>query len=624
MKKQIKLKLIIITISILLILILSILDYRRQESKNVQKNGEIQEEAEKEKMKKIGTPKMETEEVTLYNVKVIKATETELEVYFDGETMIFQGVFEEVIAQNSLADITYKGEKLQNVRVKSEKIYGKILSIKEEVIEIEGYGELVLDKNVRVFQSIGEIIELSMKELMVGYEGGEFYVAEGQVCGIAINTAYSNEHIRVLLKTNNFADIYHAEVILSVSCDFTITYGDIVEEHTAGEVLIIQNESPYFITNRMKITPASEAGEITIQSLHRAYGNPSYLGSLEIEKSEYGFLLINELPLEQYLYSVVPSEMPTSYSMEALKAQAICARSYAIRQMEGGNYEQYGAHVDDSVQFQVYNNMRKDNFSIQAVNETMGKVVVHENQVVTTFYYSTSGGHTSTDLVWGGSQGKEQPYLHAIMLNEQGVGVDLSNDDEFYGFIMNKEYPTYDMGEAWYRWSTVLSLANIATSVNANLGNRQAVNPDKILVLNEEGEYIQQEIETVGDILKVFVEKRKESGAAEVLIIVGTAHTIRITSEYNIRALLAPNESEIIKNDETIGIGLSLLPSAYVWIEPVIEEEALIGYAIIGGGYGHGVGMSQNGAKNMAEAGFRCEEILKYFYKDVEIVNIYE
>jgi len=612
MKKQIKLKLIMIIISILLILILSMFDYRNRDAKDIKDKGnsETQEEVERE--------------ITIYNVKVTKASETELEVYFDGRYLAFQGVFAEEVAKDSLADITYKGNKLQNVRVKKEKIYGKILSIKKDFIEIEGYGEIPLDKNIRIFQSIGEIVELSTEELIVGYEGGEFYVGEGQICGIAVNTAYSKEKIRVLLKTDSFADIYHSQVVLSVSSDFTITYGEFIESHGAGEVLVINSDSPYFTTNRIKIMPASEAGEITIQSLHRAYGNPSYLGSIEIERNENGLLLINELPLEQYLYSVVPSEMPTSYSMEALKAQAICARSYAIRQMESGNYGQYGAHVDDSVQFQVYNNMAKDNLSIQAVNETMGKAVFYENQVANTFYYSTSSGHTSTNLVWGGSQEEALPYLHSIMLNEQGEAIDLSNNDVFREFIMNKEYSTYDVGEAWYRWDTVLSLSNIAVSVNANLASRQTANPDKILVLNENGEYKPQKIESVGDILNVYVEKRSESGAVEVLIIVGTAHTIQVTSEYNIRVLLSPSEGEIMKNDGTIGMGLSLLPSAYVLIEPVLEADVLTGYSIVGGGYGHGVGMSQNGAKNMAEVGMNCEEILQYFYKNVEIVNIYE
>ena len=66
--------------------------------------------------------------------------------------------------------------------------------------------------------------------------------------------------------------------------------------------------------------------------------------------------MVNELPLENYLCKVVPSEMPASYQKEALKAQAICARSYAYRQIMDYAYPEYQAHVNDSTDYQVYNN----------------------------------------------------------------------------------------------------------------------------------------------------------------------------------------------------------------------------------------------------------------------------
>lgn len=70
--------------------------------------------------------------------------------------------------------------------------------------------------------------------------------------------------------------------------------------------------------------------------LKRGYENPSYLGNFEIVKRDAGLLVINELPLETYLCSVVPSEMPAAYPLESLKVQAVCARSYAIKQMHNG------------------------------------------------------------------------------------------------------------------------------------------------------------------------------------------------------------------------------------------------------------------------------------------------
>ena len=75
---------------------------------------------------------------------------------------------------------------------------------------------------------------------------------------------------------------------------------------------------------------------------------PSYRGHIELLRTADGIAVVNELPLEEYLYSVVPSEMPASYPLEALKAQAICARTYAYGHMLRAGYPRYGAHVDDS------------------------------------------------------------------------------------------------------------------------------------------------------------------------------------------------------------------------------------------------------------------------------------
>ena len=65
-------------------------------------------------------------------------------------------------------------------------------------------------------------------------------------------------------------------------------------------------------------------------------------------QKQIGLLIVNELPLEEYLYAVIPSEMPTYYGLEPLKVQAVCARSYAYKHLVANNLSKYGAHVDDS------------------------------------------------------------------------------------------------------------------------------------------------------------------------------------------------------------------------------------------------------------------------------------
>ena len=110
--------------------------------------------------------------------------------------------------------------------------------------------------------------------------------------------------------------------------------------------------------------------------------------------------LVNTLPLEEYLYGVVPSEMPASYPEEALKAQAVCARTYACVQMMNSSLGDLGAQVDDSVSYQVYQNRRRGSSSSQAVEATAGEILLNNGSPINAYYFSTSHGQTSTDQVW--------------------------------------------------------------------------------------------------------------------------------------------------------------------------------------------------------------------------------
>ena len=121
---------------------------------------------------------------------------------------------------------------------------------------------------------------------------------------------------------------------------------------------------------------------------------------MEVKAEEGGLVLINELYLEDYLKKVVPSEMPASYEKEALKAQAV--RPYlCLSPIQGNAYGQYGAHVDDSTSFQVYNNINTSERTDQAVNETYGQMLFYNNKPIEAFYYSTSCGHGADGSVWG-------------------------------------------------------------------------------------------------------------------------------------------------------------------------------------------------------------------------------
>ena len=106
-------------------------------------------------------------------------------------------------------------------------------------------------------------------------------------------------------------------------------------------------------------------------------------------------------------------------------------------------------------------------------------------------------------------------------------------------------------------------------------------------------------------------------------MIKGTEGTYLVQTEYNIRYLLANGQHCATKQDESEAEVNILLPSAFFVLDTGKEGETVVGYSIIGGGYGHGIGMSQNGARHMALSGLQAEEILAFFYEGSHVENVY-
>ena len=183
----------------------------------------------------------------------------------------------------------------------------------------------------------------------------------------------SEPEIRVVLTDSDFQSVYHDSVTISLDEEETVYEAKIL--HGRREIISI---------------PEQENG-IGIPSINRQYGMPVYSGRMEIRPCEEGLLLINILSLEEYLKAVVPSEMPSAYEMEALKAQAVCARTYAWKQMQEGRFSEYGADVDDSVSCQVYQNIAPQEASSRAVEETKGKIICQDGQPVEAYYFPSRG-----------------------------------------------------------------------------------------------------------------------------------------------------------------------------------------------------------------------------------------
>lgn len=564
------------------------------------------------------------DEAVLKNVWLDQYSDNVLRIYTMDGYVELTGVSIHEEVEETIADITFGGGEVKQVALKKDLIHGKILSLKDEGVEIEGYGMVEFEEGFSIYRTYAELSVGGKRDLVVGYDLAEFVVGDGKLCAALVRKTPDMQNIRVLIKTTGYQDIFHDKVDIQVTEDSVIKYGKTEKSIKAGETLEVTPDSELLNEGRVYITPVNSTGRITLNSIERSCGHPSYRGKFEIAKVEGRLIVVNEILLEEYLYEVVPSEMPQNYGIEALKTQAVCARSYAYNQILYNGCAQYGAHVDDSVSYQVYHNIEANEDATRAVKETCGQVAVYQDRVIDAYYYSTSCGVTTDAGIWDSAE--EKPYITSHTVNEKREYLDLSTEEAFSAFIKDKSYPAYDGDVQWYRWSTRVSLEQLKRNIDNNMMSRYQANPKNILTRNEEGEYESVPIDTVGKIKSINITKRGAGGVATEMIIKGTKNTVKVLTEYNIRLFLAPVHTNLKRNDGTNVDSLSMLPSAYTTALPVMDEEdneTVVAYEMSGGGYGHGAGMSQNGAKSMAAQGKTYEEILKFFYEGIELKKLY-
>lgn len=561
-----------------------------------------------------------SDEIVYRNVWLEEGSGNRLVAYIGGIKREFGTGKLELDFKQTIGDIYMSGGSVKSVSLKNDTIGGKVLMVSDDRIELENYGVLELDEDFHIYKTYGRIEEVDASEILVGYDLSDFVVADRKICAAVISRTLTADNIRVLVMTTGFTSVFHERVSLTGTTDFTVRYGDKEESHKAGDIVDIYKGVSLLEQGRVIVEPEDIGGKIRVMSVEKAQGAPEYRGRIEVAEYDEGLVLVNDVLIEEYLYAVVPSEMPNRFGVEALKVQAVCARSYAYRQLKGNSYAKYGAHVDDSVNFQVYNNVNEQEDSTEAVRETYGEVAAYDGTPISTYYYSTSCGSTSDTSVWGGNTGGT-PYLLAKSVNPEHKDMDLSSEESFAEFIKNTDEKDFDYGFGYYRWKVRMSLSEISTSVNEYIYSRYCANPANIQV-NKDGEWVSEEVRNVGKVTKIEVLERSTGGAVTAMVIYGTEAVVRVVNELNIRYLLSPRDNPItlLKGDTTT---FYILPSAYCMFEEYNEGDEE-GYDITGGGYGHGIGMSQNAVSNMVASGMSYDEILKFFFDGIELIDVYQ
>lgn len=286
--------------------------------------------------------------------------------------------------------------------------------------------------------------------------------------------------------------------------------------------------------------------EIPLKDLRTTIEDKEYFGGVRLNKAGEKFTVINLVPLEEYLRGVVPEEMSPSYPLEALKAQAIAARSFALKNRGRHYVEDFDLCA--TTHCQVYAGVKSSDATDKAIEETRGEIAAYKNTLINTNFHGDSGGMTENVIdVWGTGA----PYLRAV-----------------------KE--KFKVEEAW---TIKFTSADFSSRFGENFGEVKSIKLSKLKVGKS-------------------AVDRTSSGRVKSAQLVGSKRTLNIKGTELRRKFSLPSTlfDMELKDDEIIFTGF---------------------------GSGHGVGMSQRGAKIYAQSGWSYEKILSHYYHGTKVKKLY-
>ena len=295
-------------------------------------------------------------------------------------------------------------------------------------------------------------------------------------------------------------------------------------------------------------------------------GNRTYRGTLEFRPGPEGITLVNVVPMEDYLYGVVPSEMPASWPAEALKAQAIAARSYAISNL--GQYSDKGFDLFGNTRSQAYRGVGAEHKNTTAaVNATRGMILVGGKQPLKAYYSANHGGYSEDTLtMWG-----YEAYMQAVPDRLIPPRTSPLAPDVLYSWLRDNpmtysNVPKYSYLSS-YRWEKWVTPAEIRRRLP----------------------------EDPGEIHKIVSRGRGISGRITELEVFGDKKTV------------------MVKGD-AIWSAMGGLRSSLFTIRYKLANDKVEYFIFQGAGHGHGIGLDQHGAAGMASVGISAGDILRHYY----------
>ena len=326
-----------------------------------------------------------------------------------------------------------------------------------------------------------------------------------------------------------------------------------------------------------------------------------YPGTLHLQPNSYGtYTLVNGVTIEDYLRGVVPYEIGPSAPAAAVEAQAILARTYALRNVRRFAIDRYQMCAD--TQCQVYRGwLEPVSRADQAIRNTKGLVLTYDNALIDAVYSSTTGGVTAAfEDVWNGAP---RPYLQPVIDAIPGrwdlSQNPLSEEQNFRNFIRQTE-GFYEVGWNYFRWQTTASLEQLTSDLKAYLQKRK------------------HPLANFQTVLGLTVKKRALSGRVqqlEVQLQMPRDPSGQTQAGQTQTGQTQDNPASLVLEKDQILQALESPNSILFYLDPILNSDRkLTGYNFVGGGYGHGVGLSQTGSYRLAELGWSSEQILKFYY----------
>ncbi|KGF94997.1 putative amidase enhancer [Prochlorococcus marinus str. MIT 9201] len=297
-------------------------------------------------------------------------------------------------------------------------------------------------------------------------------------------------------------------------------------------------------------------------------------------KDSYGtWTLVQKIEFDDYLAGVLPYEIGPNSPLEALKAQAVIARTWGIFNSDRFNMDKY--HLCITTQCQVYKPSKIKNIKVQkAIEATSNLILTYGNQPINAFYHGSNGGVSATaGESW---QIQDYSYFNSIIDGSKALNkkfkLPITNESDLNNFLNFDKEQFYGSNHSLFRWSKKISSLQIKENLIKN----------KLININD-------------DVLDLIPIERGYSGRVTKLEI----QTNKV------------NQSIVLVKDDIRRV-LNFIPSNLFTINKLSDDLWLLR----GGGFGHGVGLSQSGAIEMAKLGFSYEQILNHYYRDVKLKKI--